>query len=283
MTCSEQMLEIPGMTLAARVHGPAEGIPTLALHGWLDNAASFDHLAPLLPHHRIVALDMAGHGLSSRRVGAPYHFIDYVADAAAVVTSLGWTEFCVIGHSLGAGVAALLAGTWPQRVQRLVLLEGFGPLSEPDAKAPQRLREAVEAEVATRRKASLRTGYSDFEAVVQRLADATEMRPESARTLLLRGLHEVAPGRWDWRADPEIRQPSRLRLNEVQVQHFLREISCPTLLVRAVPGMVFDTGYFEQRLACVANLKVVECAGGHHVHMDDPATVAGIVAPFLAD
>jgi pimeloyl-ACP methyl ester carboxylesterase len=65
----ETSFEIGGLRLAARVHGPADGRPVLAAHGWLDNAASFDHLAPLLPGLRLVALDLAGHGRSGHRVG----------------------------------------------------------------------------------------------------------------------------------------------------------------------------------------------------------------------
>ena len=90
MTASERTFEVsPGLVLAARIHGPEDGAPLLAMHGWLDNAATFDLLAPLLPGRRIVALDFAGHGLSGRRSGAPYHFIDYVADAAGVIDLLG--------------------------------------------------------------------------------------------------------------------------------------------------------------------------------------------------
>jgi pimeloyl-ACP methyl ester carboxylesterase len=185
MTASERTFEVsPGLHLAARVHGPDDGAPLLAMHGWLDNAATFDELAPLLPGRRIVALDFAGHGLSGRRVGAPYHFIDYVADVAAVADLLGWQTFDLMGHSLGAGVAALLAGAWPERVRRLVLLEGLGPLTDDEARAPERMREALAAESEGRRRGGPRTGYADAEQVAQRLASAVSMQVGSARTLL---------------------------------------------------------------------------------------------------
>ena len=168
MIASERTIEIPGLTLAARVHGPDDGLPVLALHGWTDNAATFDRLAPLLPGLRIVALDLAGHGLSGRRVGAPYHFIDYVADVAAAAEALGWRQFTLLGHSLGAGVAALLAGTWPDRVRKLVLLEGLGPMTDLEAEAPARLREALAAEFAAGRRDVVRPGYPDPQEVARR-------------------------------------------------------------------------------------------------------------------
>lgn len=283
MTASERTFEVfPGLRLAARVHGPEDGAPLLAMHGWLDNAATFDGLAPLLPGRRIVALDFAGHGLSGRRVGAPYHFIDYVADAAGVADLLGWDRFDLIGHSLGAGVAALLAGAQPERVRRLVLLEGLGPLSDDEARAPERMGQALAAEAAARKKEDRPRGYADPEQVAERLASAVSMQVTSARTLLRRGLVATADGRWDWRADGgALRLPSRLRMSEGQVVAYLRAIACRTLLVRAVPGMATDENYFKGRATNIAGLEYVELPGGHHVHLDDPAAVAGVVGPFL--
>ncbi len=281
MTAVERTIEIPGLSLAARIHGPEDGMPVIALHGWLDNAASFDGLAPLLSGCRVVALDLAGHGFSQRRAGAPYHFVDYIADVAAVAEALAWPRFSLLGHSLGAGVAALLAGTWPDRIHRLVLLEGLGPLTDPEDSAPERLREALAAELAATRRSHARAGYPDPEVVGRRLAEATQMHPSSAQTLLRRGLFEALPGRWDWRADSRLRLPSRLRMTEPQVHAFLRAITCPTLLLRAVPGITMPQDYFERRLACIANLRVEERPGGHHLHLDEPAMVAELVSTFL--
>jgi pimeloyl-ACP methyl ester carboxylesterase len=285
MTASERTFEVsPGLHLAARVHGPDDGAPMLAMHGWLDNAATFDGLAPLLPGRRIVALDLAGHGLSGRRVGAPYHFIDYIADVAAVADLLGWQTFDLMGHSLGAGVAALLAGAWPERVRRLVLLEGLGPMTDDEARAPERLREALAAESEGRRRGNgPRTGYADAEQVAQRLASAVGMQASSARTLLGRGLVAQDNGRFDWRADGgSLRLPSRLRMTEAQVAAYLGAITAKTLLVRAEPGMPASEAYFSGRAAKIAGLAWARLPGGHHVHLDDPAAVAAVVGPFLA-
>ncbi len=284
MTASERTFEVsPGLVLAARIHGPEDGAPLLAMHGWLDNAATFDLLAPLLPGRRIVALDFAGHGLSGRRSGAPYHFIDYVADAAGVIDLLGWSTFDLMGHSLGAGVSALLAGAMQERVRRLVLLEGLGPMTDDEARAPERMRQAIEAEAESRRKgAGSRTGYADAEQVAQRLASAVAMKVSSASTLLQRGLVAIEGGRWDWRADgSSLRLPSRLRMTESQVSAYLRAITARTLLVRAEPGMPADESYFAGRAAQIAGLTWARLPGGHHVHLDEPAAVAAVVAPFL--
>jgi pimeloyl-ACP methyl ester carboxylesterase len=166
-------------------------------------------------------------------------------------------------------------------VRRLVLLEGLGPLTDAEARAPERMRDALAAELAPRR-AGERAGYPDFEGVVRRLAEATRMRESSARTLLRRGLRETPEGRWDWLADARLRLPSRLRMTEPQVEAYLRAIACPTLLVRAVPGMPADPAYFEGRAKAIADLTLVTRPGGHHLHLDAPEAVAAVVGPFLA-
>jgi pimeloyl-ACP methyl ester carboxylesterase len=125
----ELELELPGLKLAAREWGESSGLPVLALHGWLDNAGSFDKLAPLLTGCHVVALDSAGHGLSANRsIDSSYNIWQDVGDVADVADALGWTELNLLGHSRGAAIAALFAGTFPARARRLVLIEGGVPL-----------------------------------------------------------------------------------------------------------------------------------------------------------
>ena len=121
-----------GTELAALAWGVATAPPLLALHGWLDNAATFATIAPLLPDRHVLAPDLPGHGHSRHRpAGAGHHFVDWVADVLGAADQLGWEAFDLMGHSMGAGIATLLAGAFPDRVRRRVLLEGFGPLSAP--------------------------------------------------------------------------------------------------------------------------------------------------------
>ena len=122
-----------------------EGRPVLALHGWLDNAASF---IPLMRHLRKeehwVALDLPGHGQSFHRPdGASYPFLDWLLDIDEVVETLGWSEFDIVGHSMGAGIGALYAATRPEKVKRLMMLEGLGPLSNDEEVTAEKLQEAL--------------------------------------------------------------------------------------------------------------------------------------------
>ena len=97
-------IQTSSIRLVAKCWGNPDGIPVLAFHGWLDNAATFDNLAPLLPELRILSLDLPGHGLSDHRPsGTAYHFIDMVMDVIEVAEVLGWKNYSLLGHSMGAG------------------------------------------------------------------------------------------------------------------------------------------------------------------------------------
>ena len=119
---SERRFQLPGLRLAAQVWGEPGGRRVLASHGWLDNAGTFDLLAPLLPGCEIVALDAAGHGFSdSRSADAGYNLWQDVGDLLDVLDALDWQQCTLLGHSRGAAISMLFAAAFPQRVDKLVL------------------------------------------------------------------------------------------------------------------------------------------------------------------
>ncbi|MBL4686368.1 MAG: alpha/beta hydrolase [Nannocystaceae bacterium] len=267
---------------AARVWGPSAGPTVLAVHGWLDNAASFDHLAVRLPELRIVALDLPGHGLSEHTPAEVlYPFVDHVAAVYEVAAALSLDTLSLLGHSLGAGVCSIFAGTFPKRVTRMVLIEGLGPISEHPKHAPERLAKALLEQTAKRGKRAV--VHASREAAQRRLlATPSKMKADSVETLLTRGLRELEGG-VTWRSDPALRLASRLRLSEDQVLAFLGAIACPTLLIRGDTGypLVPDKG--TPRVEVVPNLQVLQLPGGHHLHLDEPDGVAAAVSAFFAD
>jgi len=274
----ELTISTPSLRLAARAFGASEGRPVLGLHGWMDNAATFDLLAPLLPAGlRLVTLDQAGHGRSERRAGGVYSFIDYVADAIAAADALGFKKFSLLGHSMGAGVAALVAGTIPERIAGLVMIEGLGPWTDDAAAAPATLRAAVEAEMKPPRASG--RGVPDLEAAAAIRKRAGDLSLEAARVLMGRGA-VAGPDGLVWAVDPRLRAPSRQRLTEAQVLAFLGAIACPTVIVRASRGWPMDPAMEAARVAAIRGVRVVPVDGGHHVHLDDPAVVARALAGF---
>ena len=149
----EQRFALPGLTLAAEIWGAPGEQPILASHGWLDNAGSFELLAPLLPGCELVALDLAGHGLSdSRSADSSYNIWQDVGDLLDVADAMAWQRCTLLGHSRGAGISMLFAATFPERVDKLILLEGGLPLTAEAEEAPAGLAEALRDARALRGK-----------------------------------------------------------------------------------------------------------------------------------
>jgi pimeloyl-ACP methyl ester carboxylesterase len=184
----------------------------------------------------------------------------------------------LLGHSLGAAIASTLAGTFPDRIERLALVEGLGPVAEPARDGPERFAKALAAEADKRE--STPTVHESQTAAIDRLARATGLPRTVAATLAPRGLRAVDGG-VTWRSDPRLRLPSRLRLTEELVQGFLRRIACPVLVVRGTRGSPFSPRVGSERLTALRDARLVECEGGHHVHMESPVEVAASVGPFL--
>lgn len=270
---------VRGMRLAARVWGPAEGRPVLALHGWLDNAASFNHLAPRLAQCRVVALDCPGHGLSQHAPAAGgYSFPDWIPLPFDVADALGWQTFTLLGHSMGAAIASLSAGVLYERVEKLVLLDALGPLTADDELAPSSLRRHLESRRFAERIATV---YPDQCTAAQRLTRAIRgLSMQGAMVLVQRGTM-AAPGGVAWRADPRLRLPSSLRLTELQVRSVLRCIRAPVLLVEPLNGYRFNTEIIAHRKICISDLTVINPAGGHHIHLDAPEEIMPAILEFL--
>ena len=267
------------LRLAARAWGPSDGVPVLALHGWLDNAVTFDRLAPLLSDLRIIALDLPGHGHSQHRPpGVHYHFVDFVGDVIAAADALGWSRFALLGHSLGAGIASFVAAVAPRRITRLMLIEGLGPLSGEVADSPRVLTLAIEqmAHADTRP----RTVYSGFDEALLARIRAGGLAREAAALLTRRGIELVDEG-VAWRSDPRLRFKSPLYLSEEQVLAFLGRIDMPTLLICARAGHLCGREHMIARYAQVSRLTRVLLEGGHHLHLEDPAPTAATITDFL--
>ena len=275
----ELTIATPTLRIAARVHGPDDAPVVVALHGWLDNAGSFDLLAPRLEGLRIIALDLPGHGESEHLPpGATYLFLDLVALVHAATVALGLERFMLLGHSLGAAISSTLAGTFPDRIERVALIEGLGPVTEPMRDLPERFAKALTAEADKKGKAP--SVHETIDAAVDRLVQATALPRQAARIIAPRGLRAVEGG-VTWRADPRLRLPSRMRLAEDAVLAFLRRIACPVLVVRGSKGSPFAPRAASERLAALGDARLVEAPGGHHVHLEAPAECAAVIGPFL--
>ena len=279
-TSEELEIQTSSLRFSAKCWGNPEGIPLLAFHGWLDNAATFDHLAPFLKEFRLVSLDLPGHGLSEHRSsGSSYHFSDIIVDVLEVLNVLGWQRCSLLGHSMGAGVASYLAGTIPEKIISVILIEGIGSLAEKAEKMPHILRESAEQwQQLAYKKLPL---YPDVETAVKVRHYVGGIEEMSVRTLVARGLEPIEGG-FTWRSDPRLTIKSRHYLTEEQACAFLQQITAPVLLIEAENAKQNQwKELLLRRKHYIKNLEHRKILGNHHLHLDNPKEVATVILEFL--
>lgn len=267
--------------------------PLLLLHGWMDVGASFqfvvDELAAAEGFERwVIAPDWRGFGLTRAPAADSYWFPDYLGDLDALLDSLNIQgAIDLAGHSMGGNVVMLYAGVRPQRVRRLVNLEGFGmPQSKPEH-APRRLLQWLDE---LKKPQTLRD-YASLDEVAQRLLKNNPLlTPDKAAWLAAHWSEQRADGRWHILGDPVHKRPNPVLSRREETMACFKLITAPVLWVEGNLtdvtkwwGDRYPRSDFEERLAAVPQLQrelLAPC--GHMLHHDQPAALAALLARFLA-
>jgi pimeloyl-ACP methyl ester carboxylesterase len=180
---------------------------------------------------------------------------------------------------MGAGIGSLLAAACPERIERFVAIEALGALAEDPRRTVTRLREAVAATRALPGK-RLRV-FPDIATATQARMQANGLSEAAARLLVERGLVPVDGG-YAWSSDPRLTLPTMIRTTEAQVDDLVAGIAMPTLVVYADPAQPYLPDPVRlRRAALLPRGELVVLPGSHHLHMEDPATVASAIAGFL--
>ncbi len=275
-------LEVDGLTFAAQEWGARGNLPVLALHGWLDNSASFITLAAKLKDINLVAVDMAGHGQSSHRHGAaPYNIWEDVAEIFAIADQLGWQEFALLGHSRGGIIATIAAGTFPKRITHLALIEGILPEPSRPEDAPKQLALSIKGVKAQAVKPlSL---YPDLSsAIAARERGMFPLSYAAAKVLAERGIKAV-PGGFNWSTDQRLLAPSAVKYSLEQTAAFVALIEAPIKLILGDTGLPKIFPSYETYLDKFPQIAVHLISGSHHLHMEEEAdSVAALFNSFFA-
>ncbi|CAM1327518.1 SERHL2 (predicted) [Pycnogonum litorale] len=291
----ELCIPVPWGQVAARDWGNEEGHPVFALHGWQDNAGSFDTLIPSINKSlnlRIIAVDFPGHGFSSHMPpGFLYGFMDLVALVKRMINHFGFKSVSLMGHSLGAGVSSIFASLYPELVRKALFFDFVKPVSIPLDTLPFMTKGAIDGLLELESKLTLQQSpvYSRQEALDRLLkSSVSELTEETAKILLKRG---VKPSSKDgsgveYTRDLRLRVPSIVSYSAEQHKEYLKRLQCPLLVIKASD---FD-GWEDQSLinATVAMyrrnckyFKYLEVPGGHHFHLNHPHLINDAVNEFF--
>eukprot|EP00567_Pseudictyota_dubia_P015631 CAMPEP_0197452306 /NCGR_PEP_ID=MMETSP1175-20131217/31762_1 /TAXON_ID=1003142 /ORGANISM="Triceratium dubium, Strain CCMP147" /LENGTH=347 /DNA_ID=CAMNT_0042985283 /DNA_START=69 /DNA_END=1112 /DNA_ORIENTATION=- len=335
MKCVERIIPCSdGLKLAAK-HWPSQtsaagsgdaANKVLCLHGWLDNCASFDLLAPALwakapgGSAEVLALDFPGHGLSSHKSpdGPSQLLAEYAFYTHEVVQQMGWTNFTIVGHSMGAGVATIYAAAFPDAVKGMALLDGAGPLARKAEDISRHVRAAVERRSKSNKflypsldfVGSSATGeqggngvrvYPSLDSAIETRMNTAKLSPgsqylsrEAAEAMVRRATVPVLAAGDDisnggmegpvkFRHDPRLQWPSLQYFTREQVQQLYRDVQCPVCIILAEDGWPFDRRSIEDVEQLLQPTSVKKLPGSHHFHADPesaPAVIEEVVAFF---
>jgi pimeloyl-ACP methyl ester carboxylesterase len=290
-----QTLRIRNLNYHVQVWGTPspDKIPLVMVHGWMDVAASYQFVVDALSHaHYVIAPDWRGYGQSSHGGVDSFWFADYLADLDFLLDHYSpGMPVNLVGHSMGGNVVMMYAGIRPERIRRLINLEGFGlPASKP-SHAPKRYAKWMdELKLLHRGEMDLKP-YPNVAGVARRLMKTNpRLTADKAHWLAQHWASEDAQGQWNvqGQAAHKVSSAHLYRLDETL--EIFKGISAPVLSVEASDDSLalwwkdsYTLDQFHERLRVVPNFQIARVEdAGHMLHHDQPAAVAALIEQFIA-
>ncbi len=276
---TEITFELPHIKLAGLTNNQQGKPVILALHGWLDNAASFSTIATSFEDYHFIALDLPGHGKSDHRDGkGGYFFADWVKDVVELIIAKQWETPFLLGHSMGGMIATTVAATFPELIAGVVLIESVGLVTTDISDTTSQLRKAIKARLALSTKEA--PVHKTIESAITARCSASDFSAEIAEILVSRGLM-ACEGGYTWRTDMRLRHPSAMRFSPQQAAEIIQNIEHNVLLLKAENGYQMiskNMALFEKDYK---NLTIINVPGGHHCHLEYPGLLAEHILNFI--
>jgi len=273
---------------------PAPGkIPLVMVHGWMDVAASYQFVVDALKgDHYVIAPDWRGYGQTRCDEADNYWFPDYLADLDFLLDHYAPDgQVNLVGHSMGGNIVMLYGGVRPQRIRRLVNLEGFGmPATTPDMAPGRYAKWMDELKKLHKGEMDLRA-YDTVDGVARRLMKTNpRLGQDKADWLARHWAAENPDGKWDILGAPahKLSNAQLYRVEEVMAMY--QRLSMPVLAVEASDNMLdfwwggkFTLAQYHERLKVVPNVEIARIEeAGHMMHHDQPEVLAGLIERFIS-
>lgn len=258
--------------------------PLLLVHGGRDHCRNWDWVAERLAgEYHIIAPDLRGHGDSQWAVGGGYAMVDYTLDIAQLLDQLELFPITIIGHSLGGAISLQYTGVYPDRVKKVVAIEGLGPPPHLIREIPahERMdRWIVEMQALARRHPRR---YEHLDEAVARMRDANpHLTPEMAHHLTVHGCYRDEDGTFLWKFDNYVRATTPYMFNMGDARELWGRITCPVLLLRGTESWAQDP-VIDGRAAAFQDYEFHNIEGaGHWVHHDQLDRFLELTRAFLA-
>lgn len=262
--------------------------PILALHGWQDNAGSFDLLAPLLKNHSILAIDMPGHGFSSwLPKGIPYEDTTTILLIQRLKRHFKWQKIKFLGHSAGALVSFIYASLYPEDTQFVIALDSlqYKPIIDV-AKHNCEYAKNIDKFVDLEMKNTSIPSYKEDEFIKKWITGTNNSLNETTvKIMMIRGAKKMEDKTFIFNRDPRVKLniPLRVIYTRKYLEKMSRLIKCPYLVLRSFTTSddEFSPNIIEIMKTNCQEFSIVSMLGTHHLHLTNANSVAETLKPFL--
>ena len=266
--------------------GNAEAPPLLLVHGGRDHCRSWDWVAEkLCDRYHIIAPDLRGHGDSAWSPDGNYEMSAFVYDLAQLIHQLDLAPVTIVSHSMGGNISTRYTGLFPDKVKKLVSIEGLGPspaVQEERAKISfdERMRQWIEDKRQAAGRQPKRYATLD-DALARMIAENSYLTPEQARHLTIHGINRNEDGSWSWKFDNYLNIWTIFDMPQDDLHRLWSNITCPTLLLYGADSWASNPEK-DGRIQHFNTARVIEFENaGHWLHHDQFDRFMSTLTDFL--
>ncbi|CAH0691701.1 unnamed protein product [Spodoptera exigua] len=289
-------IPVPWGHVAGRWWGPRDKQPIIAIHGWQDNAGTWDNLIPLLPvTTSVLCIDLPGHGLSTHYPKGMLYYIfwDGIVLLRRIVKHFEWSKITLMGHSLGGALSFMYAASFPDDVEKIICVDIASPAVREPSTMVKGTGQSIDKVLDYENLPIDKVPCYDYEEMIDIVCDAYKgsISRENCKVLMKRGMmptpaHLKKRG-YFFRRDPKLKVSGLAMMSIETALEYASKVKCKVLNIRALPGQRWEKiDYYlsvVEKMKATADVRYVEVEGTHHIHLEDPEKIAHIVEEFLED
>ncbi|XP_045498300.1 probable serine hydrolase [Colias croceus] len=296
VTVEEIEIPVPWGHVAGRWWGPRNKQPLIAIHGWQDNAGTWDNLIPMLPASTsVLAIDLPGHGNSSHYpTGMIYYvFWDGVVLLRRIVKHFKWEKISLIGHSLGGALSFMYAASYPDDVDKIICIDIASPAVRPPEIMVKATGWSINKILDYENLTEDKIPCYEYEEMIDIVLDAYKgsVSRDNCKVLMKRGMAptplSMKKRGFYFKRDPRLKVSGLGMMSIETALEYASQVKCKVLNIRAIPGQNWERlDYYMkviEKLKQTADVNYIEVEGTHHVHLNAPENIIMHIEDFLEE
>lgn len=291
LTAEEFRMELKyGQIIAGKWWGSKEKRPILMLHGWQDNAGTFDTLISLLPpNYGYLAIDLPGHGFSSHLpAGCSYHILDYLPILEEIRKKMKWDRLSLISHSMGLVVSFFYGAMYPENVDFIVGLDKVKPTNLATDQAEKQFTFRTLQRIKLMENMKEESPEYTYDELVPLIVKGSSQSVDNdkAKYLISRGTKPSTnnPNKFDFSRDIRIKYMQPFFVDQALTMAYIQRIKAAYLFIKSD-----RIGEPEENVReavdmftkCNSNFEMFKVPGTHHVHLNQPELMAEKIGTFI--